>query len=65
MQSNWKISKIGQQFKLTKGSEVKKLKNAEQVVGFCQKLQTLPEGLDNLPNIYRNLTTNHHASKAK
>jgi hypothetical protein len=63
MQSEWKISKIGEQFKLTNGSEVKKLKNAEQVVMFCQKLNYIPQGIENIPAIYRKLITNSHASK--
>jgi hypothetical protein len=63
MQSDWKISKIGEQFKLTNGSEVKKLKNAMQVVGFCQKLNYIPQGIENIPTIYRDLITKNHASK--
>jgi len=63
MQSEWKISKIGEQFKLTNGFEVKKLKNAMQVVGFCQKLSYIPQGIENIPAIYRELITNSHASK--
>jgi len=63
MQSEWKISKIGQQFKLTCGDVSKKLKNAEQVVQFCQKLPELPEGMKYLPPIYQHLIIDHHESK--
>jgi hypothetical protein len=55
MQLKWKIIKIGQFYKMTNGKEDVKIKNAVQVVTFCQKLSYIPEGIESIPKIYQNL----------
>ena len=55
MQLKWKIIKIDQFYKMSNGKEDIKLKNAIQVVGFCQKLSYIPEGIEFVPKIYQNI----------
>jgi hypothetical protein len=40
---------------MSNGKEDIKLKNAIQVVTFCQKLSYIPEGIEFVPKIYQNL----------